>query len=142
MSHNSETDSSLCCENCGSELGVSDVAISGWKIYKWSIRLQKDNQSEPFTFSSQKWISSLLLSSSENTGVRRFVVEPSSLMPKPGIYPPSILVSFHDLEPSSPPKLIHTALALHTRSLFFFLLSITITISTTQRPHTCHQSLS
>ncbi|QDS68373.1 hypothetical protein FKW77_010740 [Venturia effusa] len=91
-SSNSEADASLCCEKCGSELGVADDTVSGWKIYKWSVRLRKDSRSEPRAFSVQKWISSLLLSSSENTGVRRFVVEPSSPIAKSDTLPPSILL--------------------------------------------------
>lgn len=98
-SHNSETDALLCCEKCGNELGIADDAVSGWKIYKWSIRLRKDGRSGPRAFPAQKWISSLLLSSSENTGVRRFVVEPSSPIAKSSMLPPSILVNLESPGP-------------------------------------------
>ncbi|TLD25863.1 putative transporter [Venturia nashicola] len=89
---NSESDTSLCCEKCGNELGVADDSISGWRIYKWNVQLRKDNPPNPHAFSSQKWISSLLLSSSENTGVRRFVVEPSSPIARSDTEPTSILL--------------------------------------------------
>ncbi|KAE9976535.1 hypothetical protein EG328_002568 [Venturia inaequalis] len=75
---------------CGNELGAADDSVSGLKIYKWGVQLRKDNLPSARSFSSQKWISSLLLSSSENTGVRRFVVEPS--LPIYNMLPPSILL--------------------------------------------------
>ncbi|KAE9976655.1 hypothetical protein BLS_001938 [Venturia inaequalis] len=80
------------CRNikCGNELGAADDSVSGLKIYKWGVQLRKDNLPSARSFSSQKWISSLLLSSSENTGVRRFVVEPS--LPIYNMLPPSILL--------------------------------------------------
>lgn len=140
-SHNSEIDALLCCEKCGNELGIADDAVSGWKIYKWSIRLRKDAQSEPRAFSAQKWIASLLLSSSENTGVRRFVVEPSSPIAKSNTLPPSILVSLQFSSPRNSSQITQTALAFHTRSLLLLLLPTIFKNIITKRPDTRHQSL-
>lgn len=135
----SGNDISLCCEKCGSELGVFDDTVSGWKIYKWGIRLRKDRQSELRVFSAQKWISSLLLSSSENTGVRRFVVENSSPDSNPNTSsPPSILVSSLVLLSILFLWLTHTALAFHARPLLLFFIPIARPIPTTKRPHPRH----
>jgi hypothetical protein len=66
----------LHCASCDLALGVVDSTIEGWKLYKWSISIVKEDAlTESFTV--PKWISTQLLAAVENSGVRRFVVEPS-----------------------------------------------------------------
>ena len=50
--------------------------MEGWKLYKWSLRIKKKDDTTE-SFSVPKWISTQLLSIVDNSGVRRFVVEPS-----------------------------------------------------------------
>jgi hypothetical protein len=57
-------------------LGQIDPATEGWKLYKWSLSIEKEDSSKEF-FSVAKWISTQLLAAAENSGIRRFVVEPS-----------------------------------------------------------------
>jgi hypothetical protein len=101
-----ETNPSLHCVLCDFDLGVADPTVSGWKLYKWSVQLRKDNDKgtveaedkdrntnpPPQSFPAQKWMSFLLLSSSENTGVRRFIVEPTTPISHTKSSTPALLV--------------------------------------------------
>ena len=68
--------SSLHCASCDHALGLLDPSIEGWKLYKWSLSIVKDDDSIE-SFSVPKWISTQLLSIADNSGVKRFVVEPA-----------------------------------------------------------------
>jgi len=64
----------LQCFACDQVLGNVDSSTEGWKLYKWSVRVQKED-SVVESFSVPRWISTQLLAAVENSGVRRFVVE-------------------------------------------------------------------
>ncbi|KIW07652.1 uncharacterized protein PV09_01594 [Verruconis gallopava] len=66
----------LQCTRCGLALGIVDPATEGWKLYKWSLSISREDSSKQ-CFTNLKWISTQLLSAVENSGVRRFVVEPA-----------------------------------------------------------------
>jgi hypothetical protein len=57
-------------------LGIVDVSAEGWKLYKWSLSILKDDRTSEL-FPVPKWISTQLLGAVETSGVRRFIVEPS-----------------------------------------------------------------
>ena len=69
--------SSLHCASCDHALGIVDTASEGWKLYKWSLSIVKEDQTKEW-FPVPKWISTQLLGAVDSSGVRRFVVEPSA----------------------------------------------------------------
>ncbi|KAF2435842.1 hypothetical protein EJ08DRAFT_580048 [Tothia fuscella] len=73
----SDDSASLLCTSCDAVIGVVDEGADGWKLYKWSLQLRKEGGVVE-SFAVSKWISTQLLAAIENSGVRRFVVEPST----------------------------------------------------------------
>lgn len=67
----------LQCASCDTVIGVVDESAGGCKLYKWSLQVKKEN-AKVESFPVSKWISTQILAAIENSGVRRFVVEPST----------------------------------------------------------------
>ena len=76
VSHGSDAAAHLNCSSCDATIGTLDVATSSYKLSKLALSLscKQDHQQ---TFDATKWLSCHLLDSTDNQGLRKFVVTPS-----------------------------------------------------------------
>jgi hypothetical protein len=78
--NHSQNSNLLTCRSCNHPLGVPDLSASGWRLWKWSIRISSTPHKLliPDSYSTQKWTSARLIHLIENQGVRKFHIHPDT----------------------------------------------------------------
>ncbi|KAI9662143.1 MAG: hypothetical protein M1831_002839 [Alyxoria varia] len=115
----SKTQSRLHCANCNNPIGIHDLKASGFRLFKWHLSITFPNSKPTPTplptpsplhdlglpppstppdpqhhYSTEKWITAQLLSSTENNGTRKFLVHPLHDKDKVGTSSSSLLWLF------------------------------------------------
>lgn len=64
----------LRCTACQEVVGSVDESANGWRLWKWSLCVQSNDQSDGQSFPTKMFVSAQVLGLIENQAVRKFVV--------------------------------------------------------------------